>query len=790
MTSSTSGLTSLLSRAHNKCNMATPRSVGGATTDASSIPRLRLDISRANYEVVRLAARALAWPCTPTRPTLAWIDGGREAYSEASVRKINHFYGMNSIGTKCNLAFTLNRAKAVLPLEFAFHPLSFCLPRDTVELEEYGERFGSRLTRHHRRSENGPPPSSTTPESCCTPTPGKQAQPIPSCDGALHLILKPDCSSRGVGIRLCLSVKDAVADEAGSTGSGQGYGSGSRHSRSAPEAAAPNGRTLAQAYLPRPLLLDGRKFDLRVYVLVTSVAPTLRVFVARAGLVRLSSMAYSTPSRDNIDDHRMFLTNTALNGEHAASVAGERGSCKWTLDSLFAALAASGVDTGALWTAICDLIAKTMLAARPTLAAQYRALRPCLRGGGCGINQHVATGPAARAVGALSRASVGGKHGAGGRAVSARGGPYATTTTAPSPPLSARARMTTSPPLIPPPQQKVLSTPSPSPAGEQGFRCFELLGVDILLDMSHCRCGERFQHIPGGGGGGGSRCQPRPVLLEVNQTPAMALDSDLDVGVKVAVTRDALVLSSLDREWLTAHFEAACSAATPSDGTPATTPSDGTPAATPSDGTPAATSATTFSSVECGSLPAGMGGRELAVAVGSAVPSPSAVDAARVAIAQRAADDFASLVAAQRHGELQRGGVDGGGGVRSAVPELWAEETWMVGQPRDMLGADATAVSGDGVTAVPTAVSPTPTAPTTTTRSGARYMEELDGPSQLCLALRRCFEDAHLGVYDRVLPPTDARTCARYRTIAALLPPCLLDAQKARQALRSANAKK
>ena len=51
---------------------------------------------------------------------------------------------------------------------------------------------------------------------------------------------------------------------------------------------------VASHYIDKPLLLDGLKFDLRIYALVTSCEP-LRVFLFKQGLVRCCTQAYQRP---------------------------------------------------------------------------------------------------------------------------------------------------------------------------------------------------------------------------------------------------------------------------------------------------------------------------------------------------------------------------------------------------------------------------------------------------------------------------------------------------------------
>ena len=62
----------------------------------------------------------------------------------------------------------------------------------------------------------------------------------------------------------------------------------------------------------QPFLIDGFKFDFRVYALVTACDP-FRIFVFKDGLARFATAKYTDPSNNNVDNVYMHLTNYAIN---------------------------------------------------------------------------------------------------------------------------------------------------------------------------------------------------------------------------------------------------------------------------------------------------------------------------------------------------------------------------------------------------------------------------------------------------------------------------------------------
>ena len=126
-----------------------------------------------------------------------------------------------------------------------------------------------------------------------------------------------------------------------------------------------------QEYLDKPLLVDAKKFDLRIYVLVTSLDPMV-AFIADEALVRFCTEVYEKPQRDNMHKILQHLTNYSLNKlsdkyVNCQDLSHQQEATKRTLTSLLETLSASGVDTAYLFEQIKECCAKALIAIQPTV---------------------------------------------------------------------------------------------------------------------------------------------------------------------------------------------------------------------------------------------------------------------------------------------------------------------------------------------------------------------------------------------------------------------------------------
>ncbi|RNF11440.1 putative tubulin tyrosine ligase [Trypanosoma rangeli] len=164
-------------------------------------------------------------------------------------QKVNHFPGTWGIGRKDSLALNIGKMQRYFGVDaFDIIPASFLIPKQWSALEDYVKR-----------------------------------QPDTSED-PLILIVKPSASSCGRGIRLYHGMPPMP------TGSSQ---------------------MVCQRYLGNPMLIYGRKFDLRLYCVVTSFDP-LRIFLFDEGLVRFAAQKYPGMDKD-LDNIHVHLTNYSVN---------------------------------------------------------------------------------------------------------------------------------------------------------------------------------------------------------------------------------------------------------------------------------------------------------------------------------------------------------------------------------------------------------------------------------------------------------------------------------------------
>eukprot|EP01062_Namystynia_karyoxenos_P056669 TRINITY_DN47598_c0_g1_i1.p1 TRINITY_DN47598_c0_g1~~TRINITY_DN47598_c0_g1_i1.p1 ORF type:complete len:720 (+),score=233.30 TRINITY_DN47598_c0_g1_i1:76-2160(+) len=179
-------------------------------------------------------------------------------------QRVNHFPGSYAhLGSKDGMWSALQRMRARFGDAFEVTPQTWVLPADHESLLAAAERR----------------------------------------QNALPLIIKPSRGSCGRDIFVCQDASDArllrLLSFANTPPPPQLAAGGRLRPR----------RWVAQEYIDPPLLIEGRKFDLRLYVAVTSFDP-LVVYVHREGLVRFASEDYAPPGEDT--SRFASLTNSSV----------------------------------------------------------------------------------------------------------------------------------------------------------------------------------------------------------------------------------------------------------------------------------------------------------------------------------------------------------------------------------------------------------------------------------------------------------------------------------------------
>ena len=231
---------------------------------------VNLQESRNAAAIVREVAYAMGWreASTPAEQSSANVFWYERAISVGEVKmlnehqRVNMIPGMHDIAKKIPLAKALNRMRLLFANEFDFYPQTWTLPTQLPEFKAHVEELAHR-------------------------NPGGKPRTF---------ICKPSGGSQGRNIYLTRSADGLNA-----------------HSNA-----------VIQEYVDEPLLLDGLKFDLRLYVLVLSVQP-LTGYLFRQGMARFATNKYKRPTDKNLRDVFMHLTNYSLNKRNTGAYVKAKG---------------------------------------------------------------------------------------------------------------------------------------------------------------------------------------------------------------------------------------------------------------------------------------------------------------------------------------------------------------------------------------------------------------------------------------------------------------------------------
>ncbi|KAI8593721.1 tubulin-tyrosine ligase/Tubulin polyglutamylase, partial [Geranomyces variabilis] len=228
--------------------------------------------------------------------------------------------------------FTPERFKKVLPWQKVNHfPMSFEIGRKDKLLANY----------HRLRAACGPEAFTYLPETYVHPR--QKTALLRAFPSHALWIVKPPASARGQGIRVINSTAQLPKKK--------------KHA------------VIVSRYIAKPYLIGGRKFDLRLYVAVTSFEP-LRIYLYRDGVVRFAGEKYST-SPKSIRNRYIHLTNYSISRRSKVSAAAATAS-KWSLHTLEAYFAALGIDFSPILAQIRDLVTKTIISGHTSNASGVR----------------------------------------------------------------------------------------------------------------------------------------------------------------------------------------------------------------------------------------------------------------------------------------------------------------------------------------------------------------------------------------------------------------------------------
>lgn len=181
-------------------------------------------------------------------------------------------------------------------------------------------------------------------------------------------IMKPIGASQGHGIFLVNKLSQLQAWKPSTTwmaGGGQNNNKTDKHDDADGKEEGP-AQYVTQKYVENPLLIGGKKFDIRMYALVVSYTPLI-VYMNRGGFARFSMSRYSSDKSDmtNLGKH---LTNVAVQ-KTSGKAAYKRTGAKMDVKELKSyLLSTAGIDVvNRLFVAIEAIVIDSLLAVQKVM---------------------------------------------------------------------------------------------------------------------------------------------------------------------------------------------------------------------------------------------------------------------------------------------------------------------------------------------------------------------------------------------------------------------------------------
>ncbi|OHT16236.1 Tubulin-tyrosine ligase family protein [Tritrichomonas foetus] len=131
-------------------------------------------------------------------------------------------------------------------------------------------------------------------------------------------------------------------------------------------------RGIYQVYIEKPLLITKRKFDLRLYVMVTSVNPLI-IYMHENGMARFATHEYVEDA--SISDLQMHLTNFSLNKDDDSFIMSSGKeiiqNSKWSIQFFLDYLEKQGIDVKQLMKKIEKVVIASFIAGMTTVREHH-----------------------------------------------------------------------------------------------------------------------------------------------------------------------------------------------------------------------------------------------------------------------------------------------------------------------------------------------------------------------------------------------------------------------------------